>query len=31
MIIQWNLTDNQYLQKSEKLYTFMSNKPYAIC
>ena len=29
VLVQCNLVDNQYQQKSEVLYTFMPNKPYA--
>ena len=28
-LVQFNFVDNQYQWKSEVLYTFMSNKPYA--
>ena len=29
VLVQCNLVDNQYQQKSEVLYTFTPNKPYA--
>ena len=29
VLVQYNLVDNQYQQKPEVLYTFMSNKSYA--
>ena len=28
LLVQWNLVDNQYQQKSEVLYTFIPNKSY---
>ena len=31
LLVQCNLVDNQYLQKSEVLYTFIPNESYAYC
>lgn len=28
VLVQWNLIDNQYLQKTGVVYTFTHNKPY---
>ena len=30
VLVQCNVADNQYQQKSEVLYTFLQNKPYKV-